>query len=658
MSEKPSYDELERKVAKLSGMETALRESEERFRLFYENSPVPYQSLNAEGFILDINPAWLGVLGYSREEVVGHWFGDFLPEDMKEVFKERFPEFKRVGNIFGAEFEMICSDGSTKIVAFDGKIGVDQEGQFKQTYCVFRDSTAQKKAEEALETMVQQWEISFNAISDPLCLLNNDGQIIRFNKAMKNFIGKEDREILTRRCWEVLHQTDRPIPECPFPRMLVSLKRESSILSVGERVLNVSVDPVIDKKGKLAGAVHIISDITEAKKAEEERISWERKLAAVQKMESLGLLAGGIAHDFNNLLTAILGNVDLALFDLPPESSVLPRIKDLKKATLHLAELTSQMLAFSGKGTVEFARINLSKLTSEIAHLLKVAISKKATIKFDLLSDLPPIAADASQLRQVIMNLILNASDSLHDGEGIISLSTTLIEADEGYLSEFFPDHDLLGGSFVCLEVSDTGCGMSEETKEKVFDPFFTTKETGRGLGLAAVLGIVRGHNGALKVYTEPMHGTSIKILLPAADLMEGLRSEASNRDMSLRPEGRILVVDDEESVRSTARLILEKGGFKVTVAESGNTAVEVIRREGETISAVLLDLTMPGMDGIETFDSIRQIRPDIPVILSSGYNQTRAMKDLMGRESVGFIQKPYEAQNLINRFSEIISKK
>jgi PAS domain S-box-containing protein len=412
-----------------------------------------------------------------------------------------------------------------------------------------------------------------------------------------------------------------------------------------------------DADGNVTGAISTARDLTEQRRAEEERRKLETQMQQAQKLESLGVLAGGIAHDFNNLLTGILGYAELALHDLSPASPACDSIREIIRTTTHAAELSRQMLAYSGKGRFVIGPLNLNEVVREMSHLLKVSLSKKAVLNLRLADNLPAVEADATQVRQVIMNLITNASEALGDRSGFISISTGAMSCDRPYLAKTWLDEQLPEGVYVYLEVSDTGCGMDEETQKKIFDPFFTTKFQGRGLGLAAALGIVRGHKGAIRLYSEPGRGTTFKILLPALDQpAAGLAKEPSEVER-WRGSGTILVVDDEDTVRTVGRLLLQKAGFSVLTASDGREALERFRDHKSAIVCVLLDLTMPHMDGEETFRELRRIKEDVRVILSSGYNEQEIVGRFVEKGLAGFIQKPYKASTLLAKLKALLEE-
>ncbi len=420
------------------------------------------------------------------------------------------------------------------------------------------------------------------------------------------------------------------------------------------RTFSLTFTPVVE-----SGYVNVYAlDITERKRAEEDRRKLEAQIQHAQKLESLGVLAGGIAHDFNNLLLVVLGHADLALQDLSRVAPARESVDEIKKAAMRASELTGQLLAYSGKGQFVVTSIDLNEVIQEMGHLLQISISKKVVLRYDLEDSLPAIDADATQIRQILMNLITNASEAVGDKSGVVSITTGMVEATREYLQTVYMSGELAEGYYVFLEVSDTGCGMDEETQSKLFDPFFTTKFAGRGLGLAAVLGIVRGHRGAIKVYSEPGEGTTFKVLLPCGEQpAPPVGVEGVEPAEAWKGSATVLVVDDEETVRNIAKRMLEKIGFTVLTAADGREAVEVFGEHPDEIATVLLDMTMPHLNGEETFRELRRIRPEVRVILSSGYNEQEATNRFTGKGLAGFIQKPYEYSKLVAEFRGVLGE-
>ncbi|TMF41551.1 MAG: response regulator [Chloroflexi bacterium] len=379
-------------------------------------------------------------------------------------------------------------------------------------------------------------------------------------------------------------------------------------------------------------------EMTERQEAEAARRAIEAKVLEVQKLESLGVLAGGIAHDFNNLLVGILGNASLALLDLPEDSPARQSVVDIERAGQRAGELARQMLAYSGRSRLQIEPVELSELVRDLLTLLQVSIGKGVAIRLDLPDEPVVVDADAAQIRQVVMNLVINAADAIGNRTGKISIRVHHLQATADYLSDTHPGAGLEPGHFAALEVTDTGTGMDEATRTRMFDPFFTTKFAGRGLGLAAVLGIVRGHHGALRVYSEVGHGTTFRIVLP---LSASSPIRTTSPDGAWHGSGRVLVVDDDAMVRTVARRLLESFGLTVEDVAGGPAAIDRLRADPAGIDVVLLDLTMPEMNGPELLTELRAIRPDLPAVVMSGYHEDEATAAL-GAPISGFVQKPF----------------
>ena len=400
----------------------------------------------------------------------------------------------------------------------------------------------------------------------------------------------------------------------------------------------------------------IVRDISDRRRAEKERLEFEKGVQHAQKLESLGVLAGGIAHDFNNLLVGILGNADLALRGLSPSSSTHANIVQIEKAAMRASDLSRQMLAYSGKGKFVIEVLSLNKVVEEMAYLLRTSISKNIVLNYNLAEKLLPIKADTSQISQIVMNLITNASEAIGEKSGIITLATGVMEFDGSGMPEEYIMQETHKGTYVFIEVSDTGCGMSKETITSMFDPFYTTKIFGRGLGLAAVIGIVRGHRGTIKVSSEHGKGSSVLIAFPAcADSPDSAPEELRN-ERNLIGKGTVLLVDDDETVLSVGREMLETLGISVMTAVGGQEALDLFTEKREQIVCVILDLTMPNMDGKETCSRLRDIDPAIPVIISSGYSRKDVEKQFGDSGISGFLPKPYRLSDLLDKLGTTLS--
>ena len=516
----------------------------------------------------------------------------------------------------------------------------------------FLDVTQERRAEEALRDSEVRHRLLYTEALDCIFTLDMEARLVAGNPALEKTTGHAAED------WAAMSSFfDVILPESveEIRSVYEKLIRGETVVGVEYAIrrkdgaslyLSASLRPVL-QDGSVVRIEGIARDVTERRRDEEERRKLEAQLQHAQKLESLGVLAGGIAHDFNNLLTGILGSADLAFLDLPPESPVRDQVEGIRSSALHAAQLTQQMLAYSGKGQFVIEPVDLGRLVGEITHLLNASIPKNVVLEYDFAPDRPMIEADAAQIQQVIMNLIINAGEAIEDRRGVVTVSTGVVVADQAYLADAYLGDDLAPGDYAFLEVSDTGVGMDAETIDKIFEPFFTTKFQGRGLGLAAVLGIVRGHRGALEVSSELGCGTTFRVLLPAVAKPAVARLDGDAKVTEWRGSGTILVVDDEESVRRTTRQMLLRGGFQVLTAEDGERGVEVFRAHADEIVLVLLDMTMPHLDGEGALREIRCIRPDARVILSSGYNEVEVTKRFAGKSLAGFLQKPYRLETL-----------
>lgn len=404
------------------------------------------------------------------------------------------------------------------------------------------------------------------------------------------------------------------------------------------------------------GVIRVVgasSDVTERKQAETERHQLETHLGAVQRLESLGVLAGGIAHDFNNLLNVILGNSSLALADADPNSENARRFARIRSAAQHAAGLTEQMLTYSGMTPFSLNPTDLSRVVHDTIDLLEASISKKHVLHVELTNDLPPIEGDDTQLRQIVVNLVLNASEALGDRAGNLSVRTGKTNIREHVLPIGTPQP--ASGEYIFLEVEDSGSGIDDVTRERIFEPFFTTRSAGRGLGLAAVLGIVQGHRGFITVESEHDKGTIFRVLFPSTDAQATVAEPKAKPRPSMTHRATVLIIDDEESVLEIGAEFLSRAGFEVIAATGGPAGIAAVENRGDEIDAVVLDLVMPDMDGEETLREIRRSRPRIPVVLMSGYSEERTAERFAGEKIDGFLRKPYEPEELTEKVAKAL---
>jgi len=511
---------------------------------------------------------------------------------------------------------------------------------------------------ERLEAQLEELEILYRYIPVGLCVVDRDLRYVKTNQIYAEVVGREIHEVVGHTMHDVVAEPAREqatsiarrVIDTGEPVLDVEIRSRFRGNLAEERIWLVSVHPV-HSGDCVTGSLAVMFDVTARKQLEEktERL-WQR-----QRLESLGVLAGGIAHDFNNLLHAILGFTELAQTPLDPSAPSHADLEQVKRSVTHGTELCNQLLNYSGTGGYIFEPVDFDSIVEGVTQMIQLAVSKNATMRIDLAGELPAVNADASQLRQVVLNLVANASDACEGKSGIITVSTRHLHCDRAYLSGCHPageNHPT--GRYVSLEVSDTGCGMPPEMFARIFDPFFTTKFTGRGLGLAAVLGIVRAQRGAVKVTSEPGRGTSIEMLLPALDSSAPIRSESRAWVADWRGSGPVLLVDDEPEVRAVGERMLELLGFTPLVASNGKTALELYRKHGDRIVCVLLDLTMPHMDGEETLRRLRQIRPTVKVAIVSGYSENIAQR-FEGKGLAAVLKKPYRLESLASTLRGIV---
>jgi len=621
--------------------------------------------MDHEGNIIEFSSAAEAIFGYSRQEVLGKPLAELIiPPLLRQRHRDALSRHLETGavSILGKRLEItaIRSDGEEFPVELT-VTRLELDG-FPQFTAFIRDITERKRWETALSASQARYQDLFDNAPDLFVVVDAiSAKIIECNQTVARALGYTKEDLLGRDILDLYHPDSLDGARRAFRSFVETGEVRAAELQLrrkdGSRIdVTLNVSAVRDEHGVVVSSRLVWRDVSEQKKAEEERRRLEEKMEQAQKLEGLGLLAGGIAHDFNNLLTGILGHAGLALAELSPVTPARENIHRIEAAARRASELCDQMLAYSGRGGFVIEPIDLNQVVKEMVPLLTASISKKARIRYELCEDLPAVKGDITQIRQLVMNLVTNASDAIADETGVITVASGTIQCDRRYLDAVSLREPLAEGNYVFLEVADTGCGMDEETRRKIFDPFFTTKFTGRGLGLAAVLGILSGHHGAVDVQSEPGRGTRFKLLLPVLADSEQMPRKASVEREETKPlAGKILLVDDEETVRSAATGLLEAAGFAVRTATSGPQAIEYFRGHSEEIACVILDLTMPQLDGLETLEELCRIRSDVRVILSSGYNEQEIGSRVTEGGPVGFLKKPYDSEQLIGKLSELL---
>ena len=503
----------------------------------------------------------------------------------------------------------------------------------------------------------------FETAKDGIAILHGEtGAIEDANPFLLDLMGYRREELLSKRLWEIGLSRDIEASKSAFRELQTKgyVRYDNMPLKTPDgKQIDVEFVSNVYPVGNRKVIQCNIRDISARRQAEEESKKFQRQqMRETQKLESLGVLAGGIAHDFNNLLVSILGHADMAIAEAPAGSPLSENIQAIEKVGRRAADLCSQLLAYSGKGRFLVQPLDLAAIVSDMISLLAVSASKKALLKYTFAAGLPPVTVDAVQMRQLVMNLVINASEAIGNAPGVISVRTGSMTCDRKYLLETLLGEKLSEGQYVYFEVSDTGCGMSAETQRHIFEPFFTTKFAGRGLGLAAALGIIWDHRGAIKLYSEPGKGSTFRVLLPSVDTPSETTPAEKSAKKEWRGHGMILLVDDDEGVRTVTSRMLETAGFAVLMAEDGGRAVEMFKEHAEDIVGVMLDLTMPVMDGEETFRQLRRIRKDIRVLLASGYNENELAIQFAGKGFAGFMHKPFQQQTLVTHLRNLLEER
>ncbi len=618
----------------------------------------------AELRFVRFNRAGEALLGHAREDLIGRNDYDFFPEEQADFFTEKDRQVLAGGKLVDIPEEPIDTAHGKRWLHTMKIPVLGADGEPEYLLGISEDITARKEAQEALERRSEELAEANRDLEQARSRLQTREEQLSFLlEHLPGAYWTVDAEarltsLTGRRSTAIAPSVTlgQPIAEL-FDEGVVEAHQAAALgeeqafeLHRGERIFEVRIEPL----GAGRGVAGLALDVTEHRRLEAERL--QVRLQKAQKLEVLGVLAGGIAHDFNNLLVSMLGHASLAMMRLSPDSPAMESLRQVEASAERAADLTRQLLAYSGRGRFVVEPLVLNDAIQEIVALLRVSIAKGIELRLDFQGDLPAVEADLAQIRQLVMNLITNASDAIGDKGGVVRLTTRLVETDHSYFDEHWLQQDLPQGLYVALEVSDTGVGMKAETQTRMFDPFFTTKPRGHGLGLAAALGIVRGHKGTIRVYSELGRGTTIKILFPVADPEAARQHRATIAEQGEPERGVVLVVDDEASVRRLAVEALNYAGLDTLEAADGLEALALFEDPELHVDAVVLDMTMPNLNGEETFRRLRRLRPSLPVLLSSGYNEQEATSRFTGKGLAGFLQKPYRAQDLIEHVKRALA--
>jgi PAS domain S-box-containing protein len=784
----PDFSELaflKKRVAELETHEMQLRAECEHLKLFYEHAPLSYQSLDEDGCFIEVNQAWLDTLGYTRDEVIGRNFSEFLHPDWQDHFKENFPKFKAIGEILGIEFEMVRKDGRSILVSFNGKIGKDSLGCFQQTYCIFqnitdrkraedtllenearmraitdsardaiimmdqngtisywnpaaqrifgytadeaigtdlhqlltplryhkaqndafpkfkltgrgqiidttvevearhkngqefsielslsalflqdhwhalgviRDISERKRIEEALREGEKKYRIIFDSANDALFIHNMQGRILETNPMACERLGYDHAELTSMK----ISQVDTPGAAQRIPEHLAKLMEQGHLTfevvhlrKDGLRIPTEVSARRIEWDGQLA-IMSICRDISERKRAEEEKERLQTQLIHTQKMEAIGTLAGGIAHDFNNILGAILGYAELARNACPSGSRAIKFIDRELDAVQRATLLVKQILAFSRQEKHERIPLHLDSLIKEAVKLLRPILPSTISIKQQVDTTTKSILADPTQAHQILMNLCTNAFHAMEKTGGTLEIT---LKNSELSRTDLPPLTGAQPGTYVVLSVGDTGTGIPQEIREKIFDPYFSTKGVGKGsgMGLAITHGIITRYGGFINVESNPGAGSIFHVFFPAIE-HEAL-PEIQNVQTASVGNARILLVDDEDMLLELGKEILESLGYEVTVRKSSREALVTFKNQPDLFDVVITDQTMPEMTGIDLAREILEIRADIPIILCTGYSSLVNEKEARTCGIKEFVMKPVTIAGMATLLKKVLNQ-
>ncbi|MFH1115974.1 MAG: PAS domain-containing protein [Pseudomonadota bacterium] len=641
-----------RDITKRKRAEESLREASAFLDTLLDAIPAPVFYKDTNGRYIGFNKSYEEFYGKTRQDLVGKSVFDIAPRELAEVYHAKDLELFHNPGIQVYDSQVKDARGAVHDVVFHKSTFSDLQGHVLGLIGVILDITERKKAEEAADRANQEWERTFNTISHLIMVLDDQHKILRANKAMAEALGMTEQELIGKSCFELVHGEKEPPAFCPHSQLLADGEEHSAEVAEPRLggIYDVRVSPLVGQNGQVIGSVHVTSDITERKRAEEMRDQLRNQLAQAQKMEAIGTLTGGIAHDFNNLLTIINGYTELILSERTEDDPNYSDLQKILETGRKGADLVQRLLSFSKKAEIGLRPLDLNGIVINSVRLMERTFPKIIQIETILAKDLCQVNADAVQVEQVLMNLCINAKEAMPDG-GKLRVEIGNVTVDEAYCKLHV---GAKSGRYVLIEVSDTGVGVGKETMERIFDPFFTTKgwdfKKGTGLGLSVAKGIMEQHHGWITCDSEPGKGTTFGLYFAATDELPEVQMPAPLTGTFPGTET-ILLVDDEKLVRDLGKRILEHSGYTVITATNGKEALEIYSREKSKIGLVVLDLIMPEMGGDKCLDELLRIDPQVKVIVSSGHSLDPKGLECLGAYAKGFVNKPYQ----MREFMEVV---
>jgi PAS domain S-box-containing protein len=627
--------------------EQALRESEAEYRTLVEMSRDLIWSADLDGRWTFVNNAARTIYGYEPDEMVGRPLSEFAAPERRESMAQVLAELRAGKPRLRFDTEHIRKDGSRALLSVNAS-PIYENGRVAGITGTAADVSERRQAEDRLRAAHARFESLVARMPLGYIVWSKDFRALEWNRAAQAIFGYTADEVFGRAATELIVPAESRDAFARMCEALLAGDAPSGDVLVnrrhdGEKIRCEWYNTVLpDALGGVHAVATLVRDVSER-----ERL--EAQLRQSQKLESLGVLAGGVAHDFNNLLVGILGNASLAAEQAPADSPIQKLLSRVVAAGQRATELTQRMLAYAGRASCAMSVLDLGALVREMAEFATAAVPKNVELRIHIAEGLPLVLGDSGQIQQVVMNLLINAAEATGAGGGQVSVTLWTEALDAGRIARDFPQDHLKAGSYVCVEVSDNGCGMSPEILSRIFDPFFTTKFAGRGLGLSAILGIVKAHHAAVTVTSTVGVGSVFRVYFPVAmyKLKPGV---VARRGPGLPRGATVLVIDDEAEILEVVEAVLSSRGINVLTAQDGVRGLEVFRREADAVDVVLLDMNMPGLNGEAVFTALRAERPDVKIVLSTGYSEQEAAAHFAGAPLAGFVHKPYTASTLVDK--------